>query len=751
MPDPRILSLDTESFGAFEHNAHGKPLPPQEHFHPHRMMLQQGVALEDLNLLASITLPKREAPLHKLEPGPTMVFELHKQKDRLLLTQWLSHAHTVLGSNLIYDLLMLRADPYFRPLLPLLSKTVIDYVCLNFQLSDVTTERGLKESGPLLGTHRYDRSLTLKDGQRFPSPTHSSAHDYAAEDSHNVILGTAEICRRIRADYTPRPSTLNPTGTCAKLTPLSLGFWSDLSWFVVALSESGIPLHRPSLESLARTWHTRATEAHALSSSLGVPLEGKGSEAPQDTFVEGITTLLNSHPTHLTHLLGVDRLEAHPLFAITEKKGKVSTKYSNRLLLTTLLESLPCPPTSNPDSRSTSSEPTPTASTPTSSTSSTELSPTPVSGGLAVMTPSSLESPATNDRQTSLHILKLWNAHTDGQGFLSKVSSPLLERKRAKDSKSPFASLLLRLPALPPGIEIAYPKWYPYPSTFAKGDTSSKGQKQGRKSAADPAIQQWEAQTKACIRSRFTPGAIVSFDLGQLELRVPAVLSGEPSLVSAFTNNEDLHAARAIRCFGPSITTSPHWKSKSNPWEDPRQWAKTFNFEDLYLAGAGKMQAKLFEDSGKILPLSFFRDVVRDRPLLRPVLTEWQNRLISEAHRDGYLILPFTGHSRLFYGGDHKPNEIVNFPIQTTGAITMAMIEHEILRRSVGAPWRFIMDIHDALFADVPVPLIAQYKSVVASAITYVQDSGYWSWICNLYGNFVPLKYDFHITLTPTG
>jgi hypothetical protein len=279
------------------------------------------------------------------------------------------------------------------------------------------------------------------------------------------------------------------------------------------------------------------------------------------------------------------------------------------------------------------------------------------------------------------------------------------------------------------------------PSSFAKGGDDSRGQVQGRKSATDPQCQQFPPFVKECLASRFLRGSLISWDLSQLELRIAGLLSGEPSLVNEYLKPKpDLHSARAIFVFGPDIIHDPHWKDGG--WLDPRQWCKTFNFEDLYLAGALKMQAKLFEDTGVIKPLAFFQQVVRDREILRPVLCDWQRRLIRDAERDGYLILPFTGHSRTFFGGDHKPNEIVNFPVQCTGAITMTCIENEILRRSVNRPWRLSMDIHDALVADVPFGAIEEYTQVVASSVEEVHRRGYWARLCDLHKRYVPLTYE---------
>jgi len=59
-PTPRIISLDTESFGSCLRDHRGEPLPPQNHFHPIRCLYQDGVPLDRLALTAAITIPTED-------------------------------------------------------------------------------------------------------------------------------------------------------------------------------------------------------------------------------------------------------------------------------------------------------------------------------------------------------------------------------------------------------------------------------------------------------------------------------------------------------------------------------------------------------------------------------------------------------------------------------------------------------------------------------------------------------------------
>jgi DNA polymerase I-like protein with 3'-5' exonuclease and polymerase domains len=265
-----------------------------------------------------------------------------------------------------------------------------------------------------------------------------------------------------------------------------------------------------------------------------------------------------------------------------------------------------------------------------------------------------------------------------------------------------------------------------------------------------PAAQTFPPPIKRALQSRYPGGSVVSHDLSQIELRVPGVLSGEPSLLSEYSlPKPDLHTKRAIFVFGPTVTSSPDFKC-GDMRRDPRQWAKKLNFSDLYWAFAKRMQASMLKDTGRLFSFDFFLEIVRSRPILRPVLFDWQNRLIHETRRTGYITLPFTGAGRSFTDFDptnedqaYITSEVLNCPIQTTAATVQRMIEHEVFTRarrlihhSLIAPF---LDVHDACYTDCHSSVLSEYLAIYDDAVTHVATRGYWSQICSHYGNFVPL------------
>jgi DNA polymerase-1 len=126
-------------------------------------------------------------------------------------------------------------------------------------------------------------------------------------------------------------------------------------------------------------------------------------------------------------------------------------------------------------------------------------------------------------------------------------------------------------------------------------------------------------------------------DLEQAELRVAALISGEESLLLAFTAGLDLHQDRAAWVFRTRPEDVTH---------EQRQVGKTVNFADLYLAGARKLQETITEMSGVDPGLDFCRQIVQSRHRQRPDLTRWQHALLAEATERGRIELPITGQSR---------------------------------------------------------------------------------------------------------
>ncbi|MCK5110173.1 MAG: DNA polymerase I [Arcobacteraceae bacterium] len=104
----------------------------------------------------------------------------------------------------------------------------------------------------------------------------------------------------------------------------------------------------------------------------------------------------------------------------------------------------------------------------------------------------------------------------------------------------------------------------------------------GRLSSKNPNLQNIPVRSEAGrqIRTAFVASTgykLVGIDYSQIELRLLAHFSGDPTLVNAFNNNEDIHYQTAVAIFGEDEA------------KEKRRIAKTINFGLLYGMGARKL------------------------------------------------------------------------------------------------------------------------------------------------------------------
>ncbi len=300
--------------------------------------------------------------------------------------------------------------------------------------------------------------------------------------------------------------------------------------------------------------------------------------------------------------------------------------------------------------------------------------------------------------------------------------------------------------------------WFITPGPVKDGAGEGGGTLQGRITCQKGAHQTDPEEIQACYRSRWDGGVLVSMDLSQIELRVAALLSGEPSLVDAYQNDWDLHGRRAENIWSraeilkryPELVPLPidRWKQHRSFDKKERWVAKQMNFADLFRSGPDTMQKTVLDDVGELFPRPFFEEIARSRPLVRPVLWEWQEERIREANETGKVELPFTGQSRAFLGGDkYEVNEIVNFPVQTTAGNTMLRIQSRMSRALWKNPRvKLFLNVYDALKFDCAGEReVEELKGLIGQAVGWVEKEEYWAWLQEKYGRKVPLKYDLAV------
>ena len=727
MSDPKVGSLDIESYGIAEHNAYGEPLPPQTLFHPIRSLLTDGVRRKDMSLTASLTIPEFDPRpvgqgdwdghlLSKLVPGDTMLYDLWVERDIILLAQAITYLDTLIGKDIHFDIPMLRFHhPLLAAALDGRRHTLIELSVLNFLHYELRPEKSLKDMGPLFGLFSYDATLR-SSGQRYPYPDEEE-HEYNAEDTHNTMLGVAHLAGCIMRDYAPfepPPNYVSPLGISGpssdvKLNPYSIRYFSDRIWALIRMKEAGIPMSMWALRNLERRLIRECEADRAFCRERGLILHGPGSDKSRREWLLRVYAeadeLRNEDGTsYVERILGVPSVLDHEVVVYTKEKRELSISGINIKLARLILP------------------------------------------------------PEHHYRP----MLDAWERHSKAQKIVSSYTYPLLRYRKVKAGN--IANLkdtvLLRPPwlNLPPGIGIAYPNVYIVPSSVKDSSGAEGGQRQVRPSFKCPNGQTFPPLVKACEISRFgAAGRICSFDLSQIELRVAALFSGDDILVNEYLKSKpDLHGQRAIDIYGASVVHSPHWKSGEMD-KDPRQWGKKFNFMDLYLAGAGKMQSTLLDDSGVLFPISFYREVVSQRPQIRWGLLAWQEALKKESTLRNHLILPFIGVSRTFIGGEatNKINELANAPVQGLAAAVLGRIQQFIIEKlpplnARNPPVYMFLDVYDATYFDARLSYIPTLEGIVRDAVHHVENEELWSWVQTLFNRTLPLTYEFKTHAPPT-
>jgi DNA polymerase-1 len=104
----------------------------------------------------------------------------------------------------------------------------------------------------------------------------------------------------------------------------------------------------------------------------------------------------------------------------------------------------------------------------------------------------------------------------------------------------------------------------------------------GRLASSDPNLQNIpvRSETGRELRRAFVPRdrefTLLAADYSQVELRVMAALSGDPTMIEAFQNNLDIHTATAAKVFGVEIdeVSSGH----ATHCQDGKLWHHLWHF-----------------------------------------------------------------------------------------------------------------------------------------------------------------------------
>ncbi|MEN6561753.1 MAG: DNA polymerase I [Acidobacteriota bacterium] len=220
----------------------------------------------------------------------------------------------------------------------------------------------------------------------------------------------------------------------------------------------------------------------------------------------------------------------------------------------------------------------------------------------------------------------------------------------------------------------------------------------GRLSSSEPNLQNIPARGPWGTRFRraFVPDpghVLLAADYSQVELRVLAHLSGDPTLVETFLAGRDVHEETARLVFGQAAG------------EEARRRAKIINFSIIYGTSAFSLARELGTSTAEAQ--KFIDRYFAERPKVR----EYLDRTVEEARERGY--------SETIFGRQRQVPELrapdralqqagrriaLNNPVQGSAAdiIKLAMLRAEKALADRRLRTRMILQVHDELVFEVP-------------------------------------------------
>ncbi len=223
----------------------------------------------------------------------------------------------------------------------------------------------------------------------------------------------------------------------------------------------------------------------------------------------------------------------------------------------------------------------------------------------------------------------------------------------------------------------------------------------GRLSSSNPNLQNIPIRTELGkeIRRAFIPSRqdylILSADYSQIELRIMAHLSEDPTMIENFKKNLDIHAATASLIFHiPVEEVTP----------DHRRKAKEINFGIIYGMSEYGLASRLGITTDEA------KEFIADYFATYPKIGEFMQRMIAEARKKGY-VQTMLGRRRYLPEIRNQNRQIrefaertaINTPIQGSAAdlIKKAMIEVQTYIERNNIPARMLLQVHDELVFEV--------------------------------------------------
>ena len=251
----------------------------------------------------------------------------------------------------------------------------------------------------------------------------------------------------------------------------------------------------------------------------------------------------------------------------------------------------------------------------------------------------------------------------------------------------------------------------------------------GRLSSSNPNLQNIpirEAQGKEIRKAFIADEGCIFFsaDYSQIELRIMAHLSQDPTMIEAFNSGEDIHAATAAKIYKLPI---------NEVTGDMRRKAKTANFGIIYGISVFGLAERLS------IPRGEAKELIDGYFTTYPKVKEYMDKSISVARENNHVETVFGRkrylpdiNSRNTTVRGYAERNAINAPIQGSAADIIKVAMNRIFERfeQSGLKSKMILQVHDELNFNVIESEMVQVQSIVIEEME------------NAYKLAVPLKAD---------
>jgi DNA polymerase I len=243
----------------------------------------------------------------------------------------------------------------------------------------------------------------------------------------------------------------------------------------------------------------------------------------------------------------------------------------------------------------------------------------------------------------------------------------------------------------------------------------------GRLSSSNPNLQNIPIRTELGreIRAAFIPREgwkLMTADYSQIELRLLAHFSGDPLLVEAFRNGEDIHTRTAAEVLGiPPLMVTP----------EARRSAKAVNFGIVYGISPFGLAAQLG------IPQNEAAQYIKNYFQRYAGVRRFIDETIAEVRRTGVTHTLFGRERPIPDINSRNPNArgfaertSVNSPLQGTAAdlIKLAMVRIDSGLEAGGFQTAMLLQVHDELVFECPPEEVERVSKMVKAEMEGVRE-----------------------------